>query len=149
MTNFDYDRALAQAPQRMQEFGFLPPLLPIPMDLAPLRKSIIDYSESGAMNPVYHTRAARDLHSRSKTMMKLIVWSPLVAVLQKLLGPDLIVWRSQVFYKKPGAGVIDWHQEWGRSVYFRVTSSASLLYPSRLQGDFVDGFGWDLRNHRA
>jgi non-heme Fe2+,alpha-ketoglutarate-dependent halogenase len=268
-----YEHAMAEAPRRLNEFGFLPPLPPIPIDLAPLRNAFIDFSESGILNPVYERRTARDLHLRSKTMMKLIVWSPLVAVLQKLMGPDLIVWRSQVFYKKPGVGVIDWHQEWGEfrgeeqgadkpavryadsgnalrsltvwfplqdvavqhgalqfmpgsnraqlpydlvsysesafgrqssgvvaapaerkgavinstlvdeasavtveagvgqpivftertlhrslpntsdiarvAVNFRVTSSASLVYPSRLQGDSFDGFGWDVRNHRC
>lgn len=268
-----YQQARAEAAERLQESGFLPPLPPIPIDLAPLRNAFIDYSQSGLLNPVYERRTARDLHLVSKTMLKLIVWSPLVSILQTLLGPDLIVWRSQVFYKTPGAGAIDWHQEWGefrgeehgadkpavkyadsgtglrsltvwfplqdvkvehgalqfmpgsnraqlpyelvsfaesafgrqasrvgeipaerkgaaidstlvdeaaaatveagmgqpivftertlhRSlpntsdlarvvVNFRVTSSASLVYPSRLQGDTVDGFGWDVSNHRC
>jgi hypothetical protein len=53
VTNVEnYDQALAQAPQRLRDDGFLPPLAAIPNDHAPLRQSIIDKIEKENLKPL-------------------------------------------------------------------------------------------------
>lgn len=35
------------------------------------------------------------------------------------------------------------------AINFRITPSSTLIYPSRLKGDFIDGFNLDITNHKS
>lgn len=52
----------------------------------------------------------RDLHFESPALRAALRHPAIVERLAQILGPDLLCWRSQVFYKPPGARAIQWHQ---------------------------------------
>jgi non-heme Fe2+,alpha-ketoglutarate-dependent halogenase len=68
----------------------------------------------------------RDRHLDCPAMWKLIrrpEWTERVA---QLLGPDLLLWRSQVFLKPPGAPEVTWHQA---STFLSEAGSRPTLFP--------------------
>lgn len=52
----------------------------------------------------------RDLHLETPEMRAFMKRPEIVERAAQLLGPDLFCWRSQVFFKPPGAKAIQWHQ---------------------------------------
>ncbi|HEY0639346.1 MAG TPA: phytanoyl-CoA dioxygenase family protein [Pseudonocardiaceae bacterium] len=60
----------------------------------------------------------------------------------QLLGDDLLLWRSKIFYKPPGADAIGWHQEWGKFDGEEIGNSTPSLRPAAY-GDAPDDI-WDL-----
>ena len=52
----------------------------------------------------------RDHHLSLPTLMEFIRRPAIVERLAQLLGPDLVVWRSQFFYKPPHGKAVQWHQ---------------------------------------
>lgn len=61
-------------------------------------------------SPHYDFVTDRDHHLSLPTMMDLIRRPAIVERCAQLLGPDLLLWRSQFFYKPPGGDSIQWHQ---------------------------------------
>jgi non-heme Fe2+,alpha-ketoglutarate-dependent halogenase len=55
-------------------------------------------------------QTARDRHLDSDRLIDVLRIPAITDRLAQLLGPDLQVWRTQVFDKQPGAGPIAWHQ---------------------------------------
>lgn len=52
----------------------------------------------------------RDHHLSLPTMMEFIRRPAVVERCAQLLGPDLVCWRSQFFYKPPHGKAVQWHQ---------------------------------------
>ena len=50
-------------------------------------------------------------HLDDATMYRLATLPPIVAAMRSVLGPDLILWRTNVFEKPPGGKEIPWHQD--------------------------------------
>lgn len=55
-------------------------------------------------------KTVRDRHLDMPELFELFSRPAIVDRLAQLLGPDLILWRSQVFNQMPGAPPITWHQ---------------------------------------
>jgi len=63
-----------------------------------------------AKSPHYGFVTDRDHHLSLPSMMELIRRPAIVERCAQLLGPDLLMWRSQFFYKPPRGDAIQWHQ---------------------------------------
>lgn len=70
---------------------------------------------AGSVNhPIYNRYSMRDWHLvPASDLMALFNRDEVVSVLTELLGCDLLLWRSKIFYKKPSGDGVGWHQEWG------------------------------------
>ena len=76
---------------------------------------------------IYGFVADRDRHFEMPKMMRMIAHPAITDRVAQLLGPDLLVWRSQIFFKPPGNNPVGWHQT---STYmFEEGFSEPLLYP--------------------
>ncbi len=53
---------------------------------------------------------ARDKHLQNDELLSLYVHPAIVERMAQLLGPDLLLWRSQFFPKYPGMGGTGWRQ---------------------------------------
>lgn len=83
-------------------------------------------------NEEYATRGlnARDKHLQSATMLGLFQHPAIVERVAQLLGPELLMWRTQFFPKYPGHGGTGWHQA---SAYLNETMRVPTLHPPTLQ----------------
>jgi non-heme Fe2+,alpha-ketoglutarate-dependent halogenase len=63
-----------------------------------------------ATSPHYGFVTDRDHHISMPHMMNCIRRPEIVERCAQLLGPDLLLWRSQFFYKPPHGETIQWHQ---------------------------------------
>ena len=61
-------------------------------------------------NPIYEQIIGRDLHLYLKPVHDLFTRPEIREKTIQLLGPDLTVWRSDVFPKFPGSPATPWHQ---------------------------------------
>jgi non-heme Fe2+,alpha-ketoglutarate-dependent halogenase len=68
----------------------------------------------------------RDRHLDCPTLWKLLQRPEWTERIAQLLGPDLLLWRSQVFLKPAGAPEITWHQA---STYLSEEGYKATLYP--------------------
>ncbi|MDH3285206.1 MAG: phytanoyl-CoA dioxygenase family protein [Acidobacteriota bacterium] len=68
----------------------------------------------------------RDRHLDCESVYRLVTHEALTERLAQILGPDLTLWRSQVFLKPPGAPEVTWHQA---STYLSEELYRATLYP--------------------
>ena len=66
---------------------------------------------------------SRDKHLQSPQLLEMITRPPVRERVAQLLGPDLLLWRSQYFPKMPGMAGTGWHQA---SVYLETMRRATL-----------------------
>lgn len=64
-------------------------------------------------HPIYGRYSVRDWHLVFSRMEEFLTHPVLVDVLRSLIGNDLVLWRSKIFYKKTNERGTGWHQEWG------------------------------------
>lgn len=81
-------------------------------------------------HPLYGRYSVRDWHLVHPEILELLTQAPLVDRLTHLLGPDLTLWRSKIFYKKPGEGELGWHQEVGLFAGDEIGNDKPALRPS-------------------
>ena len=62
--------------------------------------------------PVYGYRTNRDRHLDCLTIFKLATHPAIIERCAALMGPDLLVWRANLFHKNPGGPETMWHQGW-------------------------------------
>jgi non-heme Fe2+,alpha-ketoglutarate-dependent halogenase len=62
-------------------------------------------------SPVYGFPTPRDHHLGCRSLYELCSHPAIVERVASLLGPDLLLWRSTIFRKRPGAARVIWHQE--------------------------------------
>jgi chlorinating enzyme len=72
---------------------------------------------------------ARDKHLEDDELMSLYADPAIVERMAQLLGPDVLVWRSQFFPKYPGMGGTGWHQA---TAYLNETFRTATLTPKNL-----------------
>jgi non-heme Fe2+,alpha-ketoglutarate-dependent halogenase len=117
------------------ENGFLGPLtLCPPEEMAALREAVM--RELGRPSAVYGFPTGRDRHLDCESVYRLVRRPALTERLAQLLGPDLLLWRSQVFVKPPGAPAVTWHQA---STYLLEHVFRPALYPPDLDALFQLG----------
>jgi non-haem Fe2+, alpha-ketoglutarate-dependent halogenase len=115
--------------------GFLGPLtLCPPEEMAGLREEVM--RELERPSAVYGFPTGRDRHLDCESVYRLARRPALTERLAQLLGPDLLLWRSQVFVKPPGAPALAWHQA---STYLQEDIIRPALYPPDLDALFQLG----------
>lgn len=72
---------------------------------------------------------ARDKHLEDDELMSLYADPAIVERMAQLLGPDVLVWRSQFFPKYPGMGGTGWHQA---TAYLNETFRTATLTPKKI-----------------
>lgn len=78
---------------------------------------------------IYGMRTDRDRHLEMPRMLALMRHPAVVERCAQLLGPDLLCWRSQFFYKGPGGEAVQWHQ--ASSYLVEDMIEPALLPPDR------------------
>ncbi|WP_144395578.1 phytanoyl-CoA dioxygenase family protein [Pleionea sediminis] len=87
--------------------------------------------------PLYGRYSVRDWHLIDPGVESLISHPEVLVKLKQIVGNDLTLWRSKIFHKRPGDGVIDWHQEWGAFNGEEIGNDVPALQPNpRFQNDF-------------
>jgi len=82
--------------------------------------------EIETVSKIYDFPTGRDRHLDCPNLWNLIHRPELYERLAQLLGPNMLLWRSQVFLKPPGAPEITWHQA---TCYLSEEQYRSTLYP--------------------
>jgi non-heme Fe2+,alpha-ketoglutarate-dependent halogenase len=84
--------------------------------------------EGEMSNEEYATRGlnARDKHLQDADLLDLYAHPAIVERVASLLGPDLLMWRSQFFPKYPKMGGTGWHQA---SSYLNESMRIATLHP--------------------
>lgn len=72
-----------------------------------------EIEEDKGDHPLYSRFSGRDWHLVSQPLLDMFKHPAIVDRLIQLMGDDLVLWRSKIFYKRPDEGRIGWHQEWG------------------------------------
>ena len=91
------------------EDGFIGPLTAMPEEeMVALRDELM--AELGRESKVFGSKTVRDRHLDSPAIMGLFERPAIKEALAQLLGPDILIWRSQFFNQEPGAPPIAWHQ---------------------------------------
>ena len=91
------------------ENGFIGPFDAFnPEDMADFREEMLAVEEKSSAT--YGFKTPRDRHFEMSRLWEYMKAPAITERLAQLLGPDLLVWRSQLFYKGPKAPAIQWHQ---------------------------------------
>lgn len=91
------------------ENGFIGPIDAFsPSEMAEFREEML--AAENAVSPTYGFVTPRDPHFDMPKVWEFMKSPQITERVAQLLGPDLLVWRSQHFYKGPGAPSIQWHQ---------------------------------------
>jgi non-haem Fe2+, alpha-ketoglutarate-dependent halogenase len=92
------------------ENGFVGPFDLVEADVSTLRGHV-DSDLLAGESPIYGLKSGRDWHLESPTVYDVCTNAAITERVASLLGPDLLLWRSQLFYKKAGDGETAWHQD--------------------------------------
>jgi non-heme Fe2+,alpha-ketoglutarate-dependent halogenase len=104
------DRLSDDEIQFFHENGFAGPFqLCSPEEMAGYRPEFYN-NVLGQVSPLYGFETVRDWHLCSPTIHKLVTHPVIANRLTQLLGPDILIWRSDLFPKPPGAPETVWHQ---------------------------------------
>lgn len=91
------------------ENGFLGPLDAFSAaEMAVMKQEML--AAENEVSPTYNFKTPRDPHFHMPRVWEMMNHPAIVERVAQLLGPDLLVWRSQFFYKGPHAPAIQWHQ---------------------------------------
>ena len=108
----------AEAVRSFEENGCLGPLtLCSEAEMGRIRRWIDRAGFMHGPSPIYGESSprgsaeARDWHLVLPEIYELCTHPSVVAVMKALLGPDLILWRSQFMRKESGANALAWHQD--------------------------------------
>ena len=83
------------------------------------------------MHPVYGRYSNRDWYLVYPELLKFACHPQVLNQLKAIMGENLILWRSNVFYKPPGTGAIGWHQEFGTFNGEDIDNNKPSLLPAR------------------
>jgi non-heme Fe2+,alpha-ketoglutarate-dependent halogenase len=72
------------------------------------REQLVTMRDS--VSETYGFVTPRDRHFENPMLMKMMSHPAIVERSAQLLGPDLSMWRSQIFFKEAGSPMIQWHQ---------------------------------------
>lgn len=114
-----------EAIQLFYQNGFLGPYRV--MDEAamrPLYKTVRQHIKTPS--PIYGFPTIRDRHLDLPDLMDLFRHPAITERVAQLLGPDLMIWRSQVFDKRGGSSATAWHQA---STYLVEDRNQPILEP--------------------
>jgi len=111
--------------KKFYEQGFLGPFtLCSPEEMAQIRDQL--WQEIQKPSEVYGFVTGRDRHLDCLNLWKLLKRPEWTERIASLLGPNLLLWRSQLFLKMPGAAETTWHQA---STYLSEEGYKATLHP--------------------
>lgn len=91
------------------ERGYLGPIdVFSPDQMADFRNDLLAIEDTESKT--YGFKTPRDRHFEMPRLWYYLKSAGVTERLAQLLGPDLLCWRSQIFYKGPGSPAIQWHQ---------------------------------------
>ena len=83
-------------------------------------------------SPLYGRYSVRDWHLVYPELIDFVATPSVLSQLQAIMGDDLILWRSHLFYKPPGGGPVGWHQEFGTFSGEDIGNNKPSLVPTHL-----------------
>lgn len=93
-------------------------------EMVDLREQIL--AEMQTPSAIYGQITGRDRHLDCERLFRLVNRPELVERCAQLLGPDIMLWRSDLFLKPPGFPEITWHQA---TTYISEEGYKGALYP--------------------
>jgi non-heme Fe2+,alpha-ketoglutarate-dependent halogenase len=96
--------------------GFAGPFaLETPLDqIIELRNRYEEVVVARHKQPLYGRHSLRDWHLIDDGLERLLTQDSIVSRVACLLGPDLLLWRSDILPRPPGGGLAARHQNWER-----------------------------------
>lgn len=83
-------------------------------------------------SPLYGRYSVRDWHLVYPELIDFVAAPSVLSQLQDIMGENLILWRSHLFYKPPGGGPVGWHQEFGTFSGEDIGNNKPSLVPTHL-----------------
>jgi non-heme Fe2+,alpha-ketoglutarate-dependent halogenase len=112
------------------ENGFIGPItLWTPEEMVAIRRKVDAALDRKSTVYPKAANSHRDRYIDVPEFWEVISSPQIVERLAQLLGPDLLVWRSQIFNKQPGDGEITWHQA---STYMSEQRIKAAIEPADL-----------------
>jgi non-haem Fe2+, alpha-ketoglutarate-dependent halogenase len=106
------DPKWALSEQQLRGFyqdGFIGPLDAFSREeMTDFRNEMLEMEK--AVSPTYNFVTPRDWHFDNHRLWSYMQSPAITERLAQILGPDLLVWRTQIFFKPPKAPAIQWHQ---------------------------------------
>lgn len=124
----EVDEKYRLTPEQIESFhknGFLGPLTAISESEMAIFRSKLE-EELELDSKAFGVKTVRDRHLDAPFITDLFFTPTITEVVAQLLGPDLLIWRSQVFNQLPGAPPIAWHQA---STYMLEDYKRPILRP--------------------
>src|SRR5712692_7311121 len=95
---------------RFREDGYLGPYAAFsPEEIEPLRETV--FSQVLQTDSPFAPSRFQSRHLDQRVVYDLCTHPAIVERMASLFGPDLILWRSNLFVKDPGGKEIPWHQD--------------------------------------
>ncbi len=108
------------------ENGFLGPFTAITEEeMSEFRQKLDEERQNPSK--AFGFKTVRDRHLDMPELLELFKCCAIVERLAQLMGPDLLIWRSQIFNQEPGAPPIAWHQA---TTYMLEDYQRPLLEPT-------------------
>jgi non-heme Fe2+,alpha-ketoglutarate-dependent halogenase len=107
-----------------------------------LRDACEELVSSRRPHPFYGRFSVRDWHLLWPRMLEAFRHPAIVDRLVQILGEDVTLWRSKIFYKGPGDGHVHWHQDWGWFDGEEIGNARPSLMPSNPRGRHWDATVW-------
>lgn len=105
--------------------GFIGPLRAVSEDeMSRFRKNLEKVLKKKSAS--FGMKTVRDRHLDDVNIRELFQRPEIIERVAQFLGPDLLIWRSQVFNQEPGSPPIEWHQA---STYMLENFKAPILFP--------------------
>lgn len=123
--------------QYLLDNGYLAPYTSVwkEDDLDSVRTKLLAHMKNIAdKHPLYGRYSTRDWHLVYPEITRLVSHPKILGQLKSVMGENLILWRSVVFYKSPGCGPIGWHQEFGSFSGEDIGNNKVSLIPTHLEG---------------
>jgi non-heme Fe2+,alpha-ketoglutarate-dependent halogenase len=86
-------------------------------------------------HPLYGRFSVRDWHLVDEDLLRLFCHPTIIDAVSAILGPDLLLWRTKVFVKRPGEAALGWHQEWGAFNGEEIGNDRPALAPASIKHD--------------
>jgi len=96
------------------------------------RKLLVHVRNKGDRHPLYGRYSARDWHLVYPELLDFVAAPGVLNQLKSIMGEDLILWRSHVFYKPPRTGPVGWHQDFGTFSGEDIGNNKPSLVPTHL-----------------
>lgn len=99
---------------------------------------IIRCKNSNSSNAIFNNPVNYDRHFDIEELGKHIAMPQIISRLQKILGSDILCWRTEFFPKFPGSAGTEWHQV----ANYQYANGIPMLEPTEPDNEFIDITVW-------